>query len=65
MRGSSSNAGVAAASEDAEVGVRGWHTKKKMMWCILLMGATGPDVYEESGGGEGIRLEARWHISVE
>jgi hypothetical protein len=65
MRSSGGCTGVAAATKDAEVVIGRWCAEEKVVWCILPVGATRPNVNEKSGGGEGIRPKAWWNVGME
>jgi hypothetical protein len=65
MRSSGGYTGIAATAKDAEIVIGGWCAKEKVVWCILPVGETRPDVNEESGGGECIRPKAWWHVGME
>jgi hypothetical protein len=65
MRSSGGYTRVAATTKDAEVIIGVWCTEEKVVWSILPMGATRMNVKEESGGGEGIRPKAWWHVGME
>lgn len=55
---------VATTAKNAEVIIRWWSTKQKMMWCILPARATGANVDEKSSGGEGIRPKTWGHVGM-
>jgi hypothetical protein len=57
--------GIAATTKDAEIVVGGRCAKEKVVWCVLPVGATRPDVNEESGSGECIWPKAWWHVGME
>jgi hypothetical protein len=64
MHSSGGSTRVAATVEDAEVVIGGWRTEEMVVWCVLPTGATRPNVDEKSGGGEGIRRKAWWHVGM-
>jgi hypothetical protein len=64
MRSSRGYTGVAATTKDVEVVIGGWCAGEKVVWCILPVGATRPNVNEKSGGSEGIRPKAWWHVGI-
>jgi hypothetical protein len=65
MRSSGGCTGVAAATKDAEVVIGRLCAEEKVVWCILLAGATRPNVNEKSGGDEGIRPKAWRNVGME
>jgi hypothetical protein len=65
MHSSGGCTGIAATTKDAKIVVGGRCAKEMVVWYILPVGATRPDVNEESGGGECIRPKAWWHVGME